>query len=69
MDWNRYVKDKWVNQESRTLDPEFAVRKREITVPGGTIYGRRALAAGSFDHEESNLQDQLKYQVNSQSSK
>jgi len=51
------------------LDPEFAVRKREITVPGGTIYGRRALAAGSVDHEESNLQDQLKYQVNSQSSK
>jgi len=23
IDWKRYVKDKWVNQESRTLDPEW----------------------------------------------
>jgi len=22
IDWKRYVKDKWVNQEARTLDPE-----------------------------------------------
>jgi len=57
IDWKRYVKDKWVNKEARTLDPEW----RD---PAG-----RALAAGSVDHEEPNLQDQLKYQVNSQSSK
>jgi len=33
--WKRYVKEKWVNQESRTLDPE-------LRDPAG----RRALAAG-----------------------
>jgi len=53
--WKLCVRDKWVNQESRTLDPEWkdsADRAQD----------RRALAAGSVDHEESNHQDQLKYQ-------
>jgi len=39
-----------------------AVRKGEITVPGGSIYGHRGVAAGSVDHEESNRQDQSRYQ-------
>jgi len=39
--WKRYVKDNWVNQEARTLDPEWrdpgAMRNKEITAPGGPI--------------------------------
>jgi len=41
IDGKRFVKDKRVNQEARTLDPEWrdqrAVRKREITVSGSPI--------------------------------
>jgi len=55
----RYVKDKWVIQESRTLDPEW----RD---PAGRAQkgnnGRSALAAGSVDHEKSSHQDRSKYQ-------
>jgi len=65
--WKRFLKDKWVKQESRTLDPKWS--KRKISVSGGPIQGRRALAAGSVDQEGSNRQDQLGTKVISRSTK
>jgi len=52
--WKRCVKDKWVTGG----ELHRAVRKREITVPGGPIQSHRALSGSSVDNEESNHQEQ-----------
>jgi len=63
IDWKRYMEDKWVNQEARTLDPKW--RDPAGHAQKGSNGSRRSYirpqSAGSVDHEESNLQDQLKY--------
>jgi len=68
--WKRYVKDKWVNQEERTLDPECRDPAGHAQKGNnGSLY--KAAERWQLDQsitKPSNLQDQLKYQV-SQSSK
>jgi len=46
IDWKRYVKDKWVNQEARTLDPEW--RDPAGHAQKGINGSRRPQSAGSW---------------------
>jgi len=71
IDWKRYVKDKWVNQEARTLDPEW--RDPAGHAKKGNNSSRRPYirpqSAGSVDHKESNRQDQSDIKVNNQTAR